>query len=158
MQDDGALLHRERSGVQAAGDGPEDVVAGIACRRRELVGDPCLDLLDSRNELEQAFEGHRRSQHRGRLERSAQQALGVTVSEPDEATDHRDRYDVSDLGHEVDAPELDCSLHTVEREVNDLRFERRHALRHQLGEHRAPVHRVRGRIRGGQGLHRELTE
>ena len=94
----------------------------------ELIGDPGLDLLDSGNELEQALERHRRTQHRGRLERGAQESLGVAVAEPDETTDHRDRHDVADLRHEVDPTgcegpvDATAARSTISGSSDDMRF------------------------------------
>ena len=127
VQDVDPLLIAERTGVDAACDGAEDVVVWLLYRGRELIGDPGLDLADARDQLVQIVEGQHGPQRRRRVERGAQEKVQVTPTKADQAADHRDRHDVPDLGHEIDVPIAQRSLHAPHRNLCDLGLERSHA-------------------------------
>ena len=131
---------------------------GCSYRGRELIGDPGLDLADARDQLVQIVEGQHGPQRRRRVERGAQEKVQVTPTKADQAADHRDRHDVPDLGHEIDVPIAQRSLHAPHRNLCDLGLERSHAPGDQLGEDCFPVYGMNGRIGGRKRLYAEVTE
>jgi hypothetical protein len=158
-QQDGACLElAEHAAVHAAGDRAEDVAAGILHCRREMTGEPGLDVAKVRDELVQLVVGQRGPEHRGGAERRAEELADVGVAEAYQSADRGNRHDVADRRHEVGSPAAQCPRNAPAGEADDVGLERGHSRRDQLGEDGAAVKRMDRRIRGGEHLYASLAE
>jgi hypothetical protein len=134
VQDGAGLEVAEHPVVDRAGDGAEDVGPRVLLRRRDLLGDPGLNLPGSSDERHQLVEGQRSSHHRRRVERRGQQLVQARVAEADEAAGYRDRHHVADGGHELRRAALQCPRHALVGEAGDIGLKCRHPLGDELGE------------------------